>query len=145
MCIRDRSYTETSDDLFLAFDIFSYLTFCQNEAMEVQRFFESLLSTGSTQTILQATMNNLKMTYKYKSTKMTLLHLYKELSLMMDLKLSEILVAMYGSAVIDRASNGAMTNGSQNHNNKMSLQDHTSIHMIARTSKHPVSIYDEQG
>ena len=25
--------TETKEDLFLAFDIFSYLTFCQNEAM----------------------------------------------------------------------------------------------------------------
>ena len=30
------SYKETKEDLLLAFDIFSYMTFCQNDAMELQ-------------------------------------------------------------------------------------------------------------
>ena len=50
------TFKETNDDLFLAFDIFSYMIFCQHEAMELQIFFENLMRTGNTQSILRGVL-----------------------------------------------------------------------------------------
>ena len=46
------AYKETNDDLCLAFDIFSYMIYCEPEAMELQVFFENLFRTGSTSNIM---------------------------------------------------------------------------------------------
>ena len=118
--------TETKEDLFLAFDIFSYLTFCQNEAMEVQVFFENLLSTGSPQTILQATMNNLKLNYQEQTSEIALNHIYKQLTVLMGLKLSDILAAIHGSespSQLNEATMGA----------------------AARVSNHPLAMWGKDG
>ena len=83
----------------LAFDIFSFLTFCQNDAIELQIFFESLFSTSSSETILQATMNTLKMKSEHKGVEAALLRISEELETMMALEHDQILQAMYGSSI----------------------------------------------
>ena len=51
-------YTETKNDLLLAFDIFSFLTFCQNEAIELQIFFESLVGWDVSQNLINHQNNH---------------------------------------------------------------------------------------
>ena len=129
------SYKETKEDLLLAFDIFSYMTFCQNDAMELQLFYETLLRTGSTQSIVKATLSNLKLTYEEKSTETALQHIYEELDSLIDLKLSQILVAMYDSTITE------MPFVSQkNEDSKLNV---TEMSVAAKLSTHPVSIYEE--
>ena len=135
--------TETKEDLFLAFDIFSYLTFCQNEAMEVQVFFENLLSTGSPQTILQATMNNLKLNYQEQTSEIALKHIYKQLNILMDLKLSDILVAIHGSGIAEatRISEDDVLVSSST----TSQLNQTTMRAAARVSNHPLAMWGKDG
>ena len=93
-------YTETKNDLLLAFDIFSFLTFCENDAIELQIFFENLFSTSSTETILQATKNTLKIKVAHKSVEAALQLIYEELETMMDLEVPQILKAMYDASIV---------------------------------------------
>ena len=140
-------YTETPDDLKLAFDIFSYMVHCQNEAMELQIFFENLLRTETPQTILQATVNTLKLKHKHKTAKITLHYLYKELSSMMDLKLSKTLTALIESS----ASEGQKGLKEDQHQRDLfdgtlwSSWDDKDLNMLAGLSSNPVAIQDKQG
>ena len=97
------TYKETNDDLILAFDIFSYMIFCQHEAMELQIFFETLMMTGNTQSVLQAVMNNVKLDFEEESIDKAEQHIFNELSKLLDLKLTQILMTMYDPKSIEMA------------------------------------------
>ena len=81
------SVKETKDDLYLAFDIFSYLTFCQSEAIGLQIFFENLLRTEDTQSILQGVMNTMKLDYIDQGIERELQYIFAELKTRLDLRL----------------------------------------------------------
>ena len=146
------SYKETKDDLFLAFDIFSYTTCCQDEAIELQLFFENLFSTGSSQTILQSTINTLKLDFKYESTRSALQFIYKELQTMMDLKLSQILLATDEShnarSLLARATqqNDFICSPAKD-DNLTSLKRLTSSQLkdVSAITNHPPGMYEKHG
>ena len=95
------SYKETPDDNTLAFDIFSYLIFCNKEQIEMAVFYNNLFLTGSLRTILQATMNNLQSEVKDVGTMTALRQIYKTLAEEMDLKLPDVLHRFADSKMLD--------------------------------------------
>ena len=139
------SHRETNEDLFLAFDILSYMTFCQNEAKELDIFFENLLRIEQPSTILQATINTLKIDHEQKTTETALQHLYDELTVMMDLRLSQILVAIRES---DIAGKPSRISGEKffikRDPGDISQLNMTDLKSMAIVSNHPLSIYDQQ-
>ena len=143
----NKRFNGTNADLSLSFDIFSYMTYCQNEAMGLQIFFENLLRTKNPQTILQATVNTIKLEHEHESTKTALQFLYDELSSIMNLKLPQILTEMRKSTI------DGLSPGSSNENLFIGTQGDIGIadmnmatsKLLAKMSNHPVSIYDKQG
>ena len=143
----DRSkvtFKETNDDLILAFDIFSYMIFCQNEAMELQIFFENLLRTRNTPSILQAVMNTAKLDFEEDSIDKAQQYIFKELNAMLDLKLSQVLTTMYDSETMEMARK---TNRGKNENLDSGLEklNSTDMERAGSMSNHPVAIYDKNG
>ena len=140
------SYTETDDDLLMAFDIFSYLTFCQLEAMELQIFYENLLRTGNTPSILQAVVNTEKLDYKAESIDEAQQNIFRKLTALLDLKLAQLLTAMYDSQTIEmtkktnRRLSGKLSSGFE-----MPHLNPKDTEKAASMSNHPVAIYNKQG
>ena len=111
------SFTETTDDLYLAFDIFSYLTFCQSEAIGLQIFFENLLRTEDTQSMLQGVMNTMKLDYIDHGIERELQYIFAELKSLLDLRLPQLLATMMNSQRADNAT--AISNGYNNRAQKL--------------------------
>ena len=80
------AYTETAEDYTLAFDMFSYLVFCQREQIEMAAFYNNLLHTADTRTILQATVNNIQYGVEDAHTLMALRQIYKILAKKLDVR-----------------------------------------------------------
>ena len=118
------------------------MTFCQREAMELQIFFENLFRTGNPQTILQATVNTLKLDHVEKTTKTALQNLYNELQNMMDLMLPQILTEMYNSE-IDRLPRLPLENVFINQVN-VSQPNITNLKLMAEVANHPVAVQNQQ-
>ena len=139
-------HTETKNDLLLAFDIFSFLTFCQNDAIELQIFFESLFSTSSSETILQATMNTLKMKSEHKGIEAALLRISEELETMMALEHDQILQAMYDSSIgaSSMSPNQVARGKDQGQKGLFSWNMTSNVEMKSAFSNHPVSISDKK-
>ena len=139
-------YKETDDDLLLAFDIFSYLIFCQNEALELEIFFENLIRTGSTPSILQGVSNTEKMNHKKETVENAKKQMFKALSTLLDLKLSQILVAGYDSNPTEMENQTSYARAfEQNSNDNFELLDATQLRIAASMSNHPVAVYDKNG
>ena len=133
-------HKETKDDLLLSFDIFSYMTFCQHETFELQIFFENLMRTRDTQSILLGVMNTMKMDYKEEGIGKAQQHIFHELTNLLDLKLSQILTSMYNSK--EKISNDKDYDINQLKNvSQLSTRD---MLMAASMSNHPVSIFDKK-
>ena len=137
------SYKETNDDLFLSFDIFSYMIFCQNEAMGLQIFLENLVRTRNTPSILQGVMNTAKLDFEEDSVNKAQQYIFKGLNAMLDLKLSQVLKAMYDSESIETATK----KNKQNLDNGLEILklNRTDMERAASMSNHPVAIYDREG
>ena len=129
------SYRETNEDLLLSYDIFSYLIFCQDEAMSMHAFLDNLISTASPATILLATINTMKLNHKQRITETTLQHLYDKLIVLMDLRLPDIV-----SRIKEQNIQGLVISSGQNQT-KYKPADQS---MIARVSSHPPSVYDKE-
>ena len=98
----DIDYKESEDDLILAFNIFSYILFCNKEANQVYFFYKSLLKTGSGRAILQATVNNLKSkNIKEATTKKALQQLYIQLDQIVGFKSGKILKALSDTSAME--------------------------------------------
>ena len=141
-------YSETEADKFLSFDIFAFMTYCQNEAMELQIFFEKLLRTETPQTILQATVNTMKLDYQEKSTIAALQLIYNELSSIMDLKLPKILAEMINSDVTGLSSDSSNENMfMEKAQDTISIAEMniTNTMLSSEVSSHPFSIFNQQG
>ena len=123
------SYRETDEDLLLAYDIFSYLIFCQDETMTMHTFLGNLISTASPATILLATINTMKLNHKQRITETSLQRLYDEMKLLMDLRLPDIVSTMTEHDIVS---------GNPRETNRPDQR------LMARVSLHPPSIYDEQ-
>ena len=135
------NYKETDDDLLLAFDIFSYL---QNEAMELEIFFENLIRTGSTPSILQGVSNTEKMNHKKETVENARKQMFRELSTLLDLKLSQILVAGYDSNPTEMENQTSYAKVFEQNSNEK-LLDATQLRIAASMSNHPVAVYDKYG
>ena len=137
-------HSETKDDFALAFDIFSYMTFCNSEAFELLLHYENLLTTGNTQTILQATINNLKREYEHKSTKTALQALYGNLDKMLGLKLKHIMTNLIASD-----PRGTQRNFKNDIFSETFLDDVErslwDFGQVAEVSNHPVATQNKEG
>ena len=95
------TYTETADDHALAFDLLSYLLFCQREQLELVPFYNNLFHTANPRTILQATVNNIQLGVERPDTMVALHQIYKMLASKMQLKLPYILQGFLDSEMED--------------------------------------------
>ena len=95
------AYTETTDDYALAFEIFSYLLFCQREQIEMVAFYNNLFHTADPRTILQATVNNIQLGVEEAGTMVALHQIYKTLARKMDIKLPHILQGFSDSKMLN--------------------------------------------
>ena len=95
------TYTETADDYTLAFEILSYLLFCQREQIEMAVFYNNLFRTANPRTILQATANNIQHGVENADTMVALHQIYKTLARKMELKLPYILQGFLDSKMPD--------------------------------------------
>ena len=85
------THVEMADDDSLAFDLLSYLLFCQREQIELAAFYNHLFHTANSRTILQATVNNIQLGVKESETMVALHQIYNMLARKLELKLPYIL------------------------------------------------------
>ena len=95
------AYTETAEDYTLAFDMFSYLVFCQREQIEMAAFYNNLFHTADTRTILQATVNNIQYGVEDAHTLMALRQIYKILAKKLDVRLPYMLQGFLDSSRLE--------------------------------------------
>ena len=136
-------YSETKDDFTLAFDIFSYMIFCDSKAFELLLHYENLLTAGNTQTILQATINNLKREYVHKSTKTALQAVYDGLNRILYLELAKIVTDLIASD--SRRVPKKFKNDIFPENLDDVERSHWDSSRVAEVSNHPVAIQDKEG
>ena len=114
--------------------------------MELQVFFENLMRTGNTPSILQGVMNTLKLNYGEDSIEKAQQHIFKELNTLLNLKLSEVVTAMYDSETIETARKlNDQVLSKPKDGFDLSHLDSTDMQIAATMSNHPVAIYDEKG
>ena len=85
------AYTESVEDHALAFDLFSYLIFCQSDQMKMAAFYNNLFHTADSRTILQTTVNNIQLGTEKPNIMVALHQIYRILAKKMELKLPYIL------------------------------------------------------
>ena len=85
------AYTESVEDYALAFDLFSYLIFCQSDQMKMAAFYNNLFHTANARTILQTTVNNIQLGMEKPNIMVALHQIYRILAKKMELKLPYIL------------------------------------------------------
>ena len=95
-------YKETADDTTLAFEMVSYLLFCEGEQIEMAAFYNNLFRTANPRTILQATVNNIQAGVEEADTMVALHQIYKILAKKMDLNLPYILERFFNSEMLKR-------------------------------------------
>ena len=100
-------YTETDQDRLLTFDIFSHLLYCDEEANQVYSFYHNLLHTGSVRAILQATVNNLKLTDLKDETRAALKQIYLKTVEMFGLQSGNILRALSDTKTTENMENNS--------------------------------------
>ena len=112
--------------------------------MELQIFYESLMRTGNTQTILQGVMNTMKLNYDQESIGKAKQYIFKELRTLLDLKLSQVLMTMYDSETIEMAmkSNDKIL---AKKDGDAALDRDMEMKIASFISNHPVAMYDKQG
>ena len=136
------SYTETKEDMILAFDIFSYMTFCHKDATALEVFYEKLLPTGDATTILQATVNNLKLGISDQIILESLQHLYQKLTDILRLHMANILVELSNSNALqtmESEGNVFLTGFDEYEVNMKSKIER------AMAASQPVEMYDKPG
>ena len=95
------TYTETPDDYALAFEVFSYLLFCQREQIEMAAFYKNLFHTANPRTILQATVNNIQIGVEEADTMVALHQMFTIMAKKMELKLPHILQGFLDSKMLE--------------------------------------------
>ena len=137
------NYTETDDDVSLSFDIFSYLVYCQTEAMELQIFFENLIGSGNVPNILQGSMNIVKMEFAGESLNKAQQLIFKELTALFNLNLPQILSKMYDADITEmaRISNDKVLNSGTEEPG----WDTVAMEVASAISNHPVAVQNEHG
>ena len=119
------------------------MVFCQEEAIELLVFYENLLENGNTETIIQATQNNLKEKYKYRTTGKALQSLYTVLNEMLSMKLTSLMAALIDSHPTKVMWNNDVLPDTLYSDIGMSQWNHTLLDKVAGVSNHPVSVYDK--
>ena len=89
----------TEQDLMTGFEIFSYFIYCPEELLKLYQFHMNLIATGNPRTLIQTTVNNLKLEKIKEKTNMKIVKsFFTDLDSVLNTNLGTIILALSSEA-----------------------------------------------